>query len=109
MFYTSTRDNSIKLTASEAVLKGLSDDGGLLRLHSPAYQGLCLFHHKEAVQIHSDRIFRHFPAGTDLFRSAGSSAVCVHMGHCRFRTDNDARSNTSAAGIQTVSRRYRGR
>lgn len=29
MFYTSTRDNSIKLTASEAVLKGLSDDGGL--------------------------------------------------------------------------------
>lgn len=29
MFYTSTRDNSIKLTASEAILKGLSDDGGL--------------------------------------------------------------------------------
>ena len=29
MFYTSTRNNSIKLTASEAILKGLSDDGGL--------------------------------------------------------------------------------
>ena len=29
MYYTSTRDNSIRLTASEAVLKGLSDDGGL--------------------------------------------------------------------------------
>lgn len=29
MFYTSTRDDSIKLTASQAVLKGLSDDGGL--------------------------------------------------------------------------------
>ncbi|MCQ2519606.1 MAG: threonine synthase [Lachnospiraceae bacterium] len=29
MFYSSTRDQSIKLTASEAVLKGLSDDGGL--------------------------------------------------------------------------------
>ncbi len=29
MFYTSTRDNNIKLTASEAILKGLSDDGGL--------------------------------------------------------------------------------
>jgi len=29
MFYTSTRDNSIKLTASQAILKGLSDDGGL--------------------------------------------------------------------------------
>jgi len=29
MFYSSTRNNSIKLTASEAILKGLSDDGGL--------------------------------------------------------------------------------
>lgn len=29
MFYSSTRDNSIKLTASQAILKGLSDDGGL--------------------------------------------------------------------------------
>lgn len=29
MFYTSTRNNSIKLTASQAILKGLSDDGGL--------------------------------------------------------------------------------
>ncbi len=29
MYYTSTRDDSIRLTASEAVLKGLSDDGGL--------------------------------------------------------------------------------
>lgn len=29
MFYTSTRNNSLKLTASEAILKGLSDDGGL--------------------------------------------------------------------------------
>lgn len=29
MFYSSTRDKSIKFTASEAVLKGLSDDGGL--------------------------------------------------------------------------------
>ncbi len=29
MFYSSTRDQSINLTASEAVLKGLSDDGGL--------------------------------------------------------------------------------
>lgn len=29
MYYSSTRDDSIKLTASQAVLKGLSDDGGL--------------------------------------------------------------------------------
>lgn len=29
MFYSSTRDDSIKLTASQAILKGLSDDGGL--------------------------------------------------------------------------------
>ena len=29
MFYSSTRDSSLRLTASEAVLKGLSDDGGL--------------------------------------------------------------------------------
>lgn len=29
MYYTSTRDNSIRLKASEAILKGLSDDGGL--------------------------------------------------------------------------------
>lgn len=29
MYYTSTRDNSIKLTASQAILKGLSEDGGL--------------------------------------------------------------------------------
>lgn len=29
MFYRSTRNNSIKLTASQAILKGLSDDGGL--------------------------------------------------------------------------------
>ncbi|MBO7334206.1 MAG: threonine synthase [Lachnospiraceae bacterium] len=29
MYYSSTRDSSIRLTASEAVLKGLSDDGGL--------------------------------------------------------------------------------
>jgi threonine synthase len=29
MLYNSTRDNSLKLTASEAILKGLSDDGGL--------------------------------------------------------------------------------
>lgn len=29
MFYTSTRNNTLKLTASEAILKGLSDDGGL--------------------------------------------------------------------------------
>lgn len=29
MFYTSTRNNSLRLTASEAILKGLSDDGGL--------------------------------------------------------------------------------
>ncbi len=29
MYYTSTRDNSVKLLASQAVLKGLSDDGGL--------------------------------------------------------------------------------
>ncbi|HBB59733.1 MAG TPA: threonine synthase [Lachnospiraceae bacterium] len=29
MKYQSTRDNSISLTASEAILKGLSDDGGL--------------------------------------------------------------------------------
>jgi len=29
MYYSSTRDKNIKLTASQAVLKGLSDDGGL--------------------------------------------------------------------------------
>ena len=29
MLYNSTRDKSIKLTASQAILKGLSDDGGL--------------------------------------------------------------------------------
>lgn len=29
MFYTSTRNNNLKFTASEAILKGLSDDGGL--------------------------------------------------------------------------------
>lgn len=29
MFYSSTRNDSIKLTASQAILKGLSDDGGL--------------------------------------------------------------------------------
>ncbi len=29
MYYTSTRNDAIKLTASEAILKGLSDDGGL--------------------------------------------------------------------------------
>ncbi len=29
MYYSSTRDDSVRLTASEAVLKGLSDDGGL--------------------------------------------------------------------------------
>ena len=29
MFYTSTRDASVKITASQAVLKGLSDEGGL--------------------------------------------------------------------------------
>ena len=29
MIYVSTRDKSIKLSASEAILKGLSDDGGL--------------------------------------------------------------------------------
>ncbi|MBR1875869.1 MAG: threonine synthase [Lachnospiraceae bacterium] len=29
MLYNSTRDKNIKLTASEAILKGLSDDGGL--------------------------------------------------------------------------------
>ncbi|MBO5551510.1 MAG: threonine synthase [Lachnospiraceae bacterium] len=29
MLYNSTRDKSVKLTASEAILKGLSDDGGL--------------------------------------------------------------------------------
>ncbi len=29
MFYRSTRDNSVKLTASEAILQGLSEDGGL--------------------------------------------------------------------------------
>ncbi|MCD7723672.1 MAG: threonine synthase [Clostridiales bacterium] len=30
MFYTSTRDKSVKLTASQAILKGISDEGGLL-------------------------------------------------------------------------------
>lgn len=29
MYYTSTRDNSIRITASQAILKGLSDEGGL--------------------------------------------------------------------------------
>ncbi len=29
MYYSSTRNDAIKLTASEAILKGLSDDGGL--------------------------------------------------------------------------------
>lgn len=29
MFYRSTRDNSVKLTASQAILQGLSEDGGL--------------------------------------------------------------------------------
>lgn len=29
MYYTSTRNNSIKISASQAILKGLSDDGGL--------------------------------------------------------------------------------
>lgn len=29
MFYSSTRNKSVKLTASQAILKGLSDDGGL--------------------------------------------------------------------------------
>ncbi len=29
MYYTSTRDNSVKLTASQAIIKGISDEGGL--------------------------------------------------------------------------------
>ena len=29
MFYKSTRNNALRFTASQAVLKGLSDDGGL--------------------------------------------------------------------------------
>lgn len=29
MFYRSTRDNSVKMTASQAILQGLSEDGGL--------------------------------------------------------------------------------
>ena len=29
MFYRSTRDDSVKVTASQAILKGLADDGGL--------------------------------------------------------------------------------
>ena len=29
LMYSSTRDANIKVTASEAILKGLSDDGGL--------------------------------------------------------------------------------
>ena len=29
MFYRSTRDDSVKVTASQAILKGLAADGGL--------------------------------------------------------------------------------
>ena len=29
MYYKSTRNNALRFTASEAILKGLSDDGGL--------------------------------------------------------------------------------
>ena len=29
LFYRSTRDDNVKVTASEAILKGLADDGGL--------------------------------------------------------------------------------
>ena len=29
MFYTSTRDNSVKVTASKAITDGISKDGGL--------------------------------------------------------------------------------
>ncbi len=29
MYYTSTRNNSVKLTASQAIIKGISDEGGL--------------------------------------------------------------------------------
>ena len=30
MFYRSTRDDSVKVTASQAILKGLAAEGGLL-------------------------------------------------------------------------------
>lgn len=30
MFYRSTRDDNVKVTASQAILKGLAADGGLL-------------------------------------------------------------------------------
>ena len=29
LFYKSTRDDSVRVTASKAILKGLADDGGL--------------------------------------------------------------------------------
>ena len=29
MFYTSTRDSSIKITSAQAIAKGISDEGGL--------------------------------------------------------------------------------
>ena len=29
LYYRSTRDDNVRVTASEAILKGLSDDGGL--------------------------------------------------------------------------------
>ena len=37
LFYRSTRDDSVRVTASQAILKGLAPDGGLL------YSSLCFF------------------------------------------------------------------
>ena len=37
MIYTSTRDASVRVSASEAIAKGISADGGRLVVEDPAY------------------------------------------------------------------------
>ncbi len=34
MLYTSTRDNSIRVSAAQAIAQGISEEGGLLSFHS---------------------------------------------------------------------------
>ena len=47
MFYTSTRDKSIKVTASQAIAQGISEEGGLfVPCELPVKQLLLLIYHE---------------------------------------------------------------
>ncbi|MBR6479064.1 MAG: threonine synthase, partial [Clostridia bacterium] len=56
MFYTSTRDKSIRITSSEAITKGISDEGGLFvpceipQLSSDDIRGMIPMSYKERAK-----------------------------------------------------------